>query len=157
MCDVDRFKDINDRFGHAVGDRVLREIASTLARHSRGRDVVCRYGGEEFTILMDGANARAAVAVAERLRQAVEAISFETEGTPILLTTSFGVASFPDTYVTTGTELVPLADSALYEAKRRGRNRTLLALGQARFENSRGRALKGDTKAEAIEAPRLFV
>jgi diguanylate cyclase (GGDEF)-like protein len=157
MCDVDRFKEINDGFGHSVGDRVLQEIAATLAHHSRGRDFVCRYGGEEFTILMDGANAQAAVAVAERLRKAVEEIRFDSDGTAILLTASFGVVSFPDTYVALGAELVPLADSALYEAKRRGRNRTLLALGHGHFENARGRRLKGDTKAEAIEAPRLFV
>jgi diguanylate cyclase (GGDEF)-like protein len=157
MCDVDRFKEINDGFGHAVGDQVLQEIASALARHSRGRDIVCRYGGEEFTILMDGANAQAAVAVAERLRKAVEEIRFDSDGTAILLTASFGVASFPDTYVGSGADLVPLADAALYEAKRRGRNRTLLALGHGHFENARGRRLKGDTRAETIEAPRLFV
>ncbi len=124
---------------------------------SRGRDVVCRYGGEEFTILMDGANARAAVAVAERLRKALEEIQIDADGTAILISASFGVASFPDTYVASGAELVPLADAALYEAKRRGRNRTYLALGQGRFENARGRRLKGAAKSEAIEAPRLFV
>ena len=157
MCDVDRFKGINDQFGHSVGDYVLQQVASTLARRSRGRDIVCRYGGEEFTVLMDGAGARSAVVVAERLRKAIEEIRVDSDGTAILLTASFGVASFPDTYVSTGAELVPLADAALYEAKRRGRNRTYLALGQGRFENARGRRLKGDSKSEAIEAPRLFV
>lgn len=157
MCDVDHFKSINDEYGHAAGDRALQEIATTLELHSRGRDTVCRYGGEEFTILMEGANGQASVAAAERLRKATEGIGVHKDGKKIELTASFGVASFPETYVGSGAELVPLADAALYEAKRRGRNRTLQALGQGRFKNARGRRLKGRTKSEEIEAPRLFV
>ena len=157
MCDVDRFKSINDTHGHAAGDRALQEIAETLERHSRGRDTVCRYGGEEFTILMDGAAGRAAVAAAERLRKATEEIRLEISGERIELTASFGVVTFPETYVGSGAELVPVADAALYEAKRRGRNRTILALGGGQFRSHLGRKLKGATKTEKIEAPRLFV
>ena len=157
MCDVDHFKSINDQHGHTVGDRALQEIAAALEHHSRGRDIICRYGGEEFTILMDGANGKASVATAERLRQAIEEIRIHVGGKTIEVTASFGVASFPETYVQSGAELVPLADAALYEAKRRGRNRTVRALGQGRFKNHQGRRIKGHTKAEEIEAPRLFV
>ena len=157
MCDVDHFKSINDRFGHEIGDRALREVAETLERHSRGHDVVCRYGGEEFAVLMDGADGRAAVAAAERLRRAIEEIELEANGEPFGLAASFGVASFPAIYVDSGAELIPLADAALYEAKRRGRNRSVLALGQGRFENHRGREIQGNARAEEIAAPRLFV
>ena len=78
-------------------------------------------------------------------------------GERIELTASFGVATFPETYVGSGKELVPVADAALYEAKRRGRNRTVLALGGGHFRNHLGRKLKGATKAVELEAPRLFV
>ena len=93
----------------------------------------------------------------ERNPQLDSWIQIHAEGDVIQLTASFGVAAFPETYVGSGAELVPLADAALYEAKRRGRNRTLLALGKGQFKNHRGRQLKGHTKAEEIEAPRLFV
>jgi diguanylate cyclase (GGDEF)-like protein len=157
MCDVDHFKSINDEHGHAVGDRALQEVAAALEGHCRDGDLCCRYGGEEFTVLMEGASGKPALAAAERLRKAVEALRIHVGGATLELTASLGVASFPETYVESGAELVPLADSALYEAKRRGRNRSLLALGQGRFQNARGRRLKGHIKSEEIEAPRLFV
>jgi diguanylate cyclase (GGDEF)-like protein len=157
MCDVDHFKSVNDEHGHAVGDRALQEVAAALEGHCRDGDLCCRYGGEEFTVLMEGASGKPALAAAERLRKAIEALRIHVGETTIDLTASLGVASFPETYVESGADLVPMADSALYEAKRRGRNRTLLALGQGRFRNARGRRLKGHVKAEEIEAPRLFV
>ncbi len=157
MCDIDRFKRINDEHGHAVGDEALRKVARALADHCRGGDLCCRYGGEEFTVLMEGAGGKAALAAAERLRKAVEESEVVIGGTTLLLTASLGVASFPETFVENGADLVPLADAALYEAKRRGRNRTLLALGNGRYRNTRGRELKGKERAEEIEAPRLFV
>ncbi len=157
MCDIDHFKKVNDEHGHATGDHALQEVAAVLERHSRGRDTVCRYGGEEFTILMEGAGGEAAVAAAERLRKAAQEIRIDSGEKTLMLTVSLGVACFPETYVSSGADLVPLADAALYEAKRRGRNRTILALGEGRFQNTRGQRLKGDSKSEQIEAPRLFV
>ncbi len=108
-------------------------------------------------MLMEGAGGKEALAAAERLRKAVEESEVVIGGTTLLLTASLGVASFPETFVENGADLVPLADAALYEAKRRGRNRTLLALGNGRYRNTRGRELKGKERAEEIEAPRLFV
>jgi diguanylate cyclase (GGDEF)-like protein len=158
MCDIDHFKNINDSHGHAVGDLALQEVAASLELHSRDGDLCCRYGGEEFTVLMEGAKGDEALAAAERLREGLEAVRVNAGGgTVIEVTASLGVASFPETYVESGPDLVPLADAALYEAKRRGRNRSLLALGQSRFKNTRGRSLKGAVKSEEIEAPRLFV
>jgi diguanylate cyclase (GGDEF)-like protein len=158
MCDIDHFKSINDTHGHAVGDMALQEVAASLEQHSRDGDLCCRYGGEEFTVLMEGADGAAALAAAERLRKGLETIRVHAGGgTVVELTASLGVASFPETYVGSGPELVPLADAALYEAKRRGRNRSLLSLGQGRFQNTRGRSLKGAIKVKEIEAPRLFV
>jgi diguanylate cyclase (GGDEF)-like protein len=158
MCDIDHFKTINDTHGHAVGDLALQEVAASLEIHSRDGDLCCRYGGEEFTVLMEGAKGDEALAAAERLREGLESLRVQAGGgTVIEVTASLGVASFPETYVESGPDLVPLADAALYEAKRRGRNRSLLALGQGRFKNTRGRSLKGAVKSEEIEAPRLFV
>jgi diguanylate cyclase (GGDEF)-like protein len=156
MCDADHFKAINDEHGHAVGDRALQELATALEQHSRGRDVVCRYGGEEFTVLMEGADGKAAVAAAERLRKAVEKIRIHLDDQTVGVTASLGVAAFPEVFVDAGADLVPLADAALYEAKRRGRNRTLIAVGEGSFKNSRGQKLKSKKGKEEVEAPRLF-
>jgi len=157
MCDIDHFKSVNDEHGHAVGDRALQEVAAALEGHSRDGDLCCRYGGEEFTVLMEGACGKEALAAAERLRHAIEAVRVDAGGTTLELTASLGVACFPETFVESGADLVPLADSALYESKRRGRNRSILTVGNGRFMNTRGRELKGKGRTEEIEAPRLFV
>ena len=118
MVDVDWFKSFNDTFGHSAGDQVLCVVAQQLARCSRPRDVVTRYGGEEFAILLPGVDATAALNCAERHRAAIE--SFAWVHQPI--TASFGVATR-----TASTEdpmaLIDEADRALYLSKRRGRNR----------------------------------
>jgi len=124
MIDVDHFKSVNDRFGHATGDRALRLIADSLRLNTRVFDLVARYGGEEFIVVMPGAGtAEACAAAAERLRLAVEDIEFiATSGVRAPLTVSVGVActsadaAAPDV-------LLKVADTALYEAKRKGRNR----------------------------------
>jgi diguanylate cyclase (GGDEF)-like protein len=147
MCDVDRFKRVNDRFGHATGDRALAAVSAALAQHKRNvlghEDLLARYGGEEFTLLLEGADGAAALAVAERLRLAVEELRFDHEEVPVALTVSCGVAAFPEIHVKTPSELLLLADSALYEAKRRGRNRCLLDLGRGRYRTPQGEVVTG--------------
>jgi two-component system cell cycle response regulator len=127
MLDVDRFKDVNDAFGHAVGDRALEAIAAVLRGATRVFDSVARYGGEEFAVVMPGTNQADALSAAERLRSAVEAMVFDVEpGRPWRLTISIGVACCRDRQI--GAEaLLRAADLALYAAKRGGRNRVELA------------------------------
>ena len=121
--DIDHFKAVNDTYGHLVGDVVIAGFAAILAAEVRKDDVVARTGGEEFALLMQGADRDAAVSFAERVRGRIEAHDFESVGlaAPIKVTASIGVAFFPDDGLTT-TELSRAADSALYRAKREGRN-----------------------------------
>jgi diguanylate cyclase (GGDEF)-like protein len=120
MADVDHFKRVNDEFGHLLGDEVLRQISSLFHQQVRKTDVVCRYGGEEFGIVLTQAAVRQAVGVAEKLRRSVE--SWQFPGVPRTVTVSAGVAVFPD-HGTTRDCLVRAADTALYAAKQAGRNR----------------------------------
>jgi two-component system cell cycle response regulator len=127
MVDVDHFKSVNDRFGHASGDRALRLIADSLRINTRVFDSVARYGGEEFVVVMPGTNSDEAVAAGERLRSAVEAIRFSTlDNEPIPLTVSVGVACTPSAK-SSPELLLHAADAALYDAKRNGRNRVEVA------------------------------
>ncbi len=121
LFDVDHFKAVNDEHGHQVGDQVLRSVARALAGDVRGADLASRYGGEEFVVLLPGASADRATHTAERLRLAVA-----DAPSPVAVTISAGVATFP-THAATGAQLVALADHALYEAKRGGRNRVVTA------------------------------
>jgi two-component system cell cycle response regulator len=127
MLDVDNFKDVNDEFGHAVGDRALKAIAAVLRGNTRVFDSVVRYGGEEFAVVMPGTTQTDAVSAAERLRSAIEAMAFAVEtGRPWRITISIGVACCMDRQ--TGSEaLLRAADLAMYAAKRGGRNRVELA------------------------------
>jgi two-component system cell cycle response regulator len=127
MVDVDHFKSVNDRYGHACGDRALRLIAQSLRVNTRVFDSVARYGGEEFVIVMPGTGPVEAIAAAERLRLAIEEIEFSaTVGKLTPLTVSVGVACTP---ITKGSPdiLLQAADIALYNAKRNGRNRVEMA------------------------------
>jgi diguanylate cyclase (GGDEF)-like protein/PAS domain S-box-containing protein len=121
IMDIDRFKKINDRHGHRVGDEFLTEISKLLQNHARGSDIICRYGGEEFLIVMPGANARAARKRAEQLRVQCEMMRISHNGKDLKVTLSFGVATYP-THGTEGEEIVIKADKALYTSKRKGRN-----------------------------------
>lgn len=121
LFDIDRFKSINDRWGHATGDRVLKEIANVLRRTSRRHDVIGRYGGEEFLYLLPGHCLGDAVRQAERVRSELAAHPFETSDETILLTVSVGAT---EANATDDSDiLLERADSLLYEAKRSGRNR----------------------------------
>jgi diguanylate cyclase (GGDEF)-like protein len=123
MIDIDQFKRLNDEFGHLLGDEVLRQVSSMFHQQVRKIDVVCRYGGEEFAILLSQTNQQHSLAVAEKLRRLVE--SWQFPGVPQSVTISAGVATFPD-HGTTRDELVKSADAGLYAAKQGGRNRVLL-------------------------------
>jgi two-component system cell cycle response regulator len=128
MVDVDHFKDVNDRWGHAAGDRALRIVAETLRSCVRVFDSIARYGGEEFVVIMPGAGAEDARLTAERLRAAVEGQSFSPQaGYVHRLSVSVGVAvrERPDM---TAEQMLVAADQAMYIAKRRGRNRVEFAV-----------------------------
>lgn len=123
LCDLDSFKSVNDRHGHLVGDEVLRELGSVLRESLRAVDLAARWGGEEFALLLPGTDALGAERVAERARAATENRTILSHaGDPIRVTASFGVASSPE-HGRTPDELLAAADAALYEAKRRGKNR----------------------------------
>jgi diguanylate cyclase (GGDEF)-like protein len=124
MADIDQFKRLNDEFGHLLGDEVLRQVSSLLHQQLRKIDVVCRYGGEEFAILLTQTTEQQAAAITEKLRRSVEGYQFP--GVPRTVTISAGVAAFP-AHGTTRDEIVRAADNGLYAAKQAGRNRVCLA------------------------------
>jgi diguanylate cyclase (GGDEF)-like protein len=124
MADIDQFKRLNDEFGHVLGDEVLRQTSSIFHQQVRKVDVVCRYGGEEFAILLTQIDSKQALAVTQKLRKTVEGWQFP--GVPRRVTISAGTSVFPQ-HGTTRDELVKAADSALYAAKQLGRNAVCLA------------------------------
>lgn len=128
VADVDHFKDINDRYGHIAGDEVLKEISRRIAANIRGLDLACRYGGEEFVIIMPDADPDFAGATAERLREAIAEAPFAVEGVSggLHVTTSIGYAA-SGAEILDPDRLFERADSALYQAKDEGRNRVKAA------------------------------
>lgn len=126
MIDIDFFKKINDTYGHAEGDIVLRELGKILAKYCRKNDIVSRNGGEEFTILLPDCSKNQAIEIAECIRSRVENYAFIlSNGNKINVTVSIGISSYPET--TSEIEnLIELADSALYGAKYTGRNKVCL-------------------------------
>jgi diguanylate cyclase (GGDEF)-like protein len=138
VADLDDFKDVNDRYGHQSGDGVLREFAALLSESVRDIDLACRWGGEEFLLVLPGTDRDGAAHVAERVRQALQGrVVLSVDGEPMSVTASFGVAAYPD--CRTASELFAAADGALYEAKRTGKNRVFIGSGRvARAENRAG-------------------
>jgi diguanylate cyclase len=118
--DIDRFKEINDAYGHSAGDKVLRIIAQHLAQHVRGTDFVARYGGEEFVMILTGTDASQAAAMADKIRTGIEKLGFHFHNKPVVVTASCGITIFrgDDTPET----IFDRADRALYRAKDDGRN-----------------------------------
>ncbi|MBN2147722.1 MAG: diguanylate cyclase [Anaerolineales bacterium] len=123
MLDLDNFKDVNDKFGHLVGDEALKLLAHTLEINKRTYDHVGRWGGEEFLLVLPGASLTAACHVAERLRQAITEIQFTTrDNKQVCLSASFGVASTDCASGVSFNQLLLLTDQALYLAKEGGRD-----------------------------------
>ncbi|MGQ0659099.1 MAG: diguanylate cyclase [Chromatiales bacterium] len=143
MTDVDHFKSFNDRYGHAVGDQVIQVVARSLAAGLRNNDLLCRYGGEEFCIILPDVDITQAQAIAERIRAEIETTSGTAIRTTqdIRVTSSFGVSSLAFG-ATEPTELIEQADAALYASKQAGRNRV------SRYD-------RPDDSAETANAPRF--
>ena len=125
MMDLDHFKQYNDTFGHSAGDELLRALSNLLKSHIRGEDIACRYGGEEFLLILPGVSLEVALARAESLRQAVKEMHQHSPGLKPT-TLSLGVAVYPD-HGDTGLHLIQAADAALYRAKQAGRDRVMVA------------------------------
>jgi diguanylate cyclase (GGDEF)-like protein len=125
MMDLDHFKQYNDTFGHSAGDELLSALGILLKSHIRGEDIACRYGGEEFLLILPGASREIALERAESLRQAVEEMHQHHPGMKPA-TLSLGVAVYPD-HGDTRLQLIQSADTALYRAKHAGRDRVMAA------------------------------
>jgi diguanylate cyclase (GGDEF)-like protein len=125
MCDIDHFKKVNDTYGHAAGDAVLKQFAEILRDEAREIDRVGRYGGEEFLLLLPGTVLDSAVTFAERVRHRVEENTFSFEGGTLKRTVSLGVASWPHPKIKGREGMLKAADDALYVAKEMGRNRVV--------------------------------
>jgi diguanylate cyclase (GGDEF)-like protein/PAS domain S-box-containing protein len=127
MLDLDHFKNFNDTYGHDAGDAVLRETGSFLVRSIRAEDFVCRYGGEEFVVVLPTADVRSAEARAQRIRAKLRDLVIMHDGRSLgLITVSIGVAALPN-HGTNEHDLLQAADAALYRAKREGRDRVMVA------------------------------
>ncbi|WP_193336019.1 PleD family two-component system response regulator [Devosia beringensis] len=125
ILDIDHFKAVNDGHGHDIGDAVIREFAARLKRNIRGIDLACRFGGEEFVVLMPDTDFRQAEAVAERVRQSISDRGFDVGSPrPLSVTVSAGV-TLNESLTDTPESLIKRADVALYRAKREGRNRVV--------------------------------
>ena len=127
MLDLDHFKRFNDTFGHEAGDTLLRELGSFLKKHLRGSDIACRYGGEEFSLILPEVSLENVQARAEQLREGIKQLNVQHNGKalgPISL--SVGIGMFPE-HGMTSQQVLKAADAALYQAKGAGRDRVVTA------------------------------
>ena len=125
MIDVDHFKKVNDSHGHLAGDAVLQAVGAHLGKQVRLENIACRYGGEEFAIILRNCSTELAHTVAERLRLSLSAETISFRGTEIKITVSIGIATYANENFATLEDFIQKADEFLYEAKRSGRNRTV--------------------------------
>ena len=125
MVDIDHFKRVNDTYGHEAGDEVLKAVAEALRSTARVADIVARFGGEEFVLVLPDTSAEVAARIAERLRLAIEALSTDVDGQVIRVTASFGVAQ--RAAQESQLEVLERADAALFSSKKDGRNRVTMS------------------------------
>jgi diguanylate cyclase (GGDEF)-like protein len=125
MVDIDHFKLCNDKYGHLVGDMVLKEASSIMKKNLREIDIIGRYGGEEFSVILPETLKKDAAMVAERLRSSVEQTKISAYDENIDVTISIGISTFPDD-TDEPNQLIDKADQMLYKAKEQGRNRVVL-------------------------------
>jgi diguanylate cyclase (GGDEF)-like protein len=121
MMDIDNFKSFNDTYGHQLGDKVLKDVASAAKKISRSEDIAARYGGEEFVMILPETDSRQAMNLAERIRASVAEIEIPHENQKLHVTISLGVSTYPD-HSDNKEELIHAADAALYTSKNRGKN-----------------------------------
>ena len=124
LADIDHFKQVNDTYGHPMGDQVLKKVAGILLDIARATDKVCRYGGEEFAVILPETDLVGARMLSERFREEIKAQLFEFEGTRFKVTLSLGICTAPE-YAGQQQELIDRADQALYHAKHSGRDKTI--------------------------------
>jgi diguanylate cyclase (GGDEF)-like protein len=129
MIDLDGFKGINDRDGHLAGDRTLRAAGAAIRARLRGADLACRYGGDEFCVLLPETDLPGARPIAERLREAIAELVVDVDGSAVRTSASIGISAYPDHGGADPRTLLLRADQALYEAKRAGRDRVAAAPG----------------------------
>lgn len=133
MIDIDSFKKFNDTYGHACGDFVLQKVAEIITKSIRSEDMASRYGGEEFTVLLDGTSCKDAMIVAERIRKNIEEHDFVYQDEHLSVTVSLGVSEYSrECPVNSASALVELADRAMYASKHAGKNRTTFAGAEIR-------------------------
>jgi diguanylate cyclase (GGDEF)-like protein/PAS domain S-box-containing protein len=125
LLDIDCFKGVNDRYGHALGDIVLREVADQLSEFTRVEDIICRYGGEEFLVVLPNASEQDAFIIADRLRHSIQESIINADGKNVLVTISVGISQFP-IHGQYEAQIIEAADKALYHAKHNGRNQVAL-------------------------------
>ena len=146
MVDLDHFKQVNDRWGHEVGNQALQHAAACMREVMRRIDILCRYGGEEFSIIAPGTGLAGAVKAAERLRLMLEESPLETEQGTLLLTASLGVAVHTSLHPLTAEVLVRQADAHLYQAKHNGRNQ----VGHPPLESAAPAQVTSDERAALL-------
>lgn len=123
MLDLDHFKNINDTYGHLMGDRVMIETSQVLRGALREEDILIRYGGEEFLVVLPGADLNIGASTADRIRRLIEDMVITDEHNKLTVTASMGVSAIPRAFTDNELQLIKAADDALYQAKAAGRNR----------------------------------
>lgn len=132
MLDVDKFKSVNDTYGHLMGDKVLAHVARIIKNAIRKIDIACRYGGEEFAIILPSTPLFVAAKVAERIRTFIEQIPFETNSQKLTVTASLGLSCYQPQDACNLEQLLEQADQLLYQAKASGRNKVAYAMAKPR-------------------------